>query len=457
VARFDRDDSGITTHPAQPPTSVRYQVLGSLGALSLILYLDRVCIGQALVPIRNELRLSNTAMGYVTGAFTLAYGLFEVPTGRWGDRFGSRGVLTRIVLWWSLFTALTGAANGLVMLLIVRFLFGAGEAGALPNVARIIARWFPERRRGFARGLIPTCNQLSASLTPIITGYYIDWFGWRVTFVLFGLVGVVWAVAFYFWFRDNPADHPAVNEAERKLIAGGGVSAPPSEALSPLPWRLVLTSPNVWLMGTIMTCISFASYMYMTWYPTYLQDGRGVPSEESRWLAGLVLGGGAVGSTLGGLASDWLLRRTGERRWSRRVIGCGALTLAAAALLIGVQCDSPVDAALWTSLACLSAQLQIASWWGVIGDISGKHLGALFGLMNSLGVPGAFASQVFLGHLTDWLGARGYTGRAQWDPAFYAIAWVLLLGAGCWLVVDATKSAVAPRDRSFPLDTDDPG
>jgi MFS family permease len=446
MAGFDRSDQGITDAPAEPPTAVRYQVLGSLGALSLILYLDRVCIGQAVGPIQKELDISNTRMGYVLGAFTVAYGLFEIPTGWWGDRFGSRGVLTRIVLWWSLFTALTGAANGLVMLLIVRFLFGAGEAGALPNAARVITRWFPEGQRGRARGLIPTCNQLGGAIAPVVTAHYIGWFGWRLTFAIYGLLGVVWAVAFYSWFRDDPAEHSSVNEAERKLIAGTEGPTPPAEPHPLVPWAQVLSSANVWLMGTIMACAAAASYFYMSWYPKYLQAGRAVSDTESGWLSSLVLAGGASGSALGGFLSDWMVRRTGERRWSRRIVGVGALGVAAMALLAAVRCDSPRWTALFTTLACFSAQLQIASWWSVVGEISGKHGGALFGLMNMLGVPGAVASQVFVGHLTDWLGARGSTGRAQWDPSFYVIAGVLLLGACCWLAVDPGKSAVLPRE-----------
>jgi MFS family permease len=439
------DNNADTGSYAEAASNVRYRVLAFLCTLSLVLYLDRVCIAQAVGPIQEELRLSNKSMGYVLGAFTLAYGLFEVPTGRWGDRFGSRGVLTRIVVWWSFFTALTGAATGLLMLLIVRFLFGAGEAGALPNAARIITRWFPDGTRGPARGFITTSNQLGGALAPVITVYLIETVGWRLTFVCFGMLGFVWAALFYPWFRDDPAEHAAVNEAERQLIAAGTCDTSTAEALPPVPWRLVLTSRNVWLMGGVMTCTSFASYMYMSWYPRYLQAARAVSPTVSGWLASMVLAGGAIGCTLGGYLSDWLVRRTGERRWSRRCIGIGALSFAALALVASIHCDSPSAAALLTTLACLSAQLQIATWWAVVSDISGRHLGALFGLMNSMGVPGAVGSQVFLGHLTDWLGDRGYTGREQWDPGFYIYGGVLLLGGCLWLMIDATKPAVEPR------------
>lgn len=176
---------------------VRYGVLGLLCLLSFILYLDRICIGQAVSAIEKELGISHTAMGFVLGAFTIAYGLFEIPTGHWGDRYGSRRVLTRIVLWWSAFTVLTGVATGLVMLIVVRFLFGAGEAGALPNAARVVARWFPAGARGPAQGLVVTSALVGGAASPIMAEYLIQSLGWRWSFVVLGLPGVLWAAAFY--------------------------------------------------------------------------------------------------------------------------------------------------------------------------------------------------------------------------------------------------------------------
>jgi MFS family permease len=463
------EQPGPTGIDIQRPSRVRYGVLAFLCSLSFILYLDRVCIGQAVEPIQNELDLSNTAMGIVLAAFTLAYGLFEIPTGHWGDRYGSRGVLTRIVIWWSIFTALTGAATGFVTLVLVRFLFGAGEAGALPNSARVVARWFPPGARGPAQGSVSTANQVGGAVAPVLTAYLIHVVGWRWAFVLFGMLGIGWAAAFYLWFRDDPAEHPAVNEGEQQLLASGrgaearkqcpelASNAGQADAASvgvsqinhrhldphpPVPWGQVLTSPNIWLMGTVMSCAAFVSYMYMSWYPKYLQAARGVSPIWAGWLASMVLAGGAIGCILGGFLSDWMVRRTGERCWSRRAIGIGSCTFAALAIVGSIYCDSPVAAALLTAFACLSAQVQIASWWAVVTEISGRHVGALFGLMNSLGVPGAVTSQLFLGLLADYLGEQGFTGRDQWDPAFYVYGAVLLCGAFCWLFINAHRSAV---------------
>jgi sugar phosphate permease len=404
-----------------------------------VLYLDRVCIGQAVVPIQKELGLSNTQIGYALGAFTIAYGLFEVPTGRWGDRFGSRGVLSRIVIWWSLFTALTGAATGLLMLVAVRFLFGAGEAGAYPNVARIIARWFPRGERGRAQGFVITTAQLGGALAPVLAAYSIAAIGWRATFVAFSLVGVVWAVAFYLWFRDDPAEHPRTGAGERALIAASQAPAPQAENHPPIPWKTILSSANIWLLGTLQTCSSFLSYMFMGWYPTYLETARGVDPLATGRLASMVLFGSAVGCLASGYMNDFLARVTRDHPARFRVYGFSGTLLAAVALLVGIQCDSPVATSAWAAVAFMAAISQQATFWAVTTEIGGAHLGVVFGLMNSMGVPGAFVSSVFLGRFVDWMGTQGHSGRAQWDPAFYVYAGVLVVGACCWLAVDARK------------------
>jgi MFS transporter, ACS family, glucarate transporter len=459
----DSLDAG-SLHTHAPATRVRYGVLGFLCALAFILYLDRICISQAATDMEAELDISHTEMGFVLAAFTVAYGLFEIPTGRLGDRYGSRGVLTRIVIWWSVFTMLTGCVwkfsldggwhlrlpgmswgvpvilNSFVVLLLIRFLFGAGEAGALPNTARVLARWFPATARGPAQGMINTAALLGGAVAPIAAQALIRAAGWRWTFLCFGSLGVVWAAAFYNWFRDDPAAHPGVNDAERRRIgAGSGLRQLTHEAI---PWRAVLTSANVWLAGMVITCSAFCTYLYFSWYPTYLKKARGVGDQEAGLLAGMVLLGGAVGGTLGGYLSDWLVRRTGSRRWGRRLIGVVALASAGLALGLSVRCNVPVEAALLTALASFCANLHLASWWGVVTDISGKHVGALFGLMNSLGVPGAVASQIYIGRFADWRMSLGYTGRDAWDPGLFAYVVVPVIGAIGWLFLDATKPVV---------------
>ncbi|MFN0056682.1 MAG: MFS transporter [Planctomycetales bacterium] len=460
--------------PHSPPTRARMILLALLASLVFILYLDRVCIGKAAPRIEEELGISHTQMGYLFGAFTIAYGLFEVPTGRWGDRYGSRGVLTRIVLWWSLFTALTGcvpvfswdtgwsapwssatgeaarlAIDSFAILLVVRFLFGAGEAGALPNNARVVARWFPLRERGVVQGTILTCQQLGGACAPILAGYMIEGVGWRWSFVLFGFVGIVWAALFYQWFRDNPAEHPGTNAAERALIAAGREGTADDGAHPPVPWGRVAGSLNVWLLGAIMNCGAFAAYMYMFWFPTYLQKGCDVEEIRAGWLAGMVMAGGATGAWCGGWLTGRIEQWTGEPIWGRRLLGGICLTLGALALSAIPFLESPISVALCATLACAVSQTQIGNWWSVVMLISGRHVGALFGLMNSMGVVGAFTSPLFFGWFADWRKSLGFLGRAQWDPAFWLYAGVLFTGAVCWLFVDPSHSVVDDPDDSL--------
>lgn len=438
--------SPIETAAAKPPRLGKRGVLAFLCSLSFILYLDRVCIGQATESIAHDLQISLGDMGNVLGAFVIAYGLFEVPAGHWGDRHGSRGVLTRIVVWWSVFTMLTGAATGLWMLIGIRFLFGAGEAGAYPNVARVLARWFPADQRGSAQGLVITSAQVGGAISPALAAYLIKYFGWRATFAVFGALGIVWAAAFYYWFRDQPGESLAANAPTSGADSETPAAAPAAEPHPPIPWHLVLRSPNIWLLGLINTCAAFVSYMFMQWYPTYLIKARGADSIEAGWYATLVLSGAAVGALGGGVVVDWLVRASGNRRWAYSGYGAIALSMAAIALTASVQCDSLPAASLFATLASMAALSHQSAWWSITGEISGKHLGALFGLMNSMGVPGAYISTAFLGRFAEMMGGRGHVGRGQWDPAFYIYAGVLLLGACCYLKVDCRRSAVKPAE-----------
>jgi ACS family glucarate transporter-like MFS transporter len=422
----DDPPAALSAEPSRP-TSVRLVVLAVLCLLSGVLYLDRICISQALPSIKKDLGLSNTQSSFVLMAFTLAYGIFEIPTGRWGDRIGGRRVLTRISLWWSAFTALTGACHGLWSMMIVRFLFGAGEAGAFPNVARVLSRWFPDSERGRAQGFLLAASQIGGALAPFLAAALIRSIGWRWTFVTFGGVGAVWAIGFWLWFRDDPATHPAVNSAEVEHI-GRRVTA--GDVHGSIPWRLVGANPSIWFLSLIMTMASFNSYIYFSWFPTYLIEGRGVLSTTAGRMASMVLAFSAIGTFCGGLIMDLVVLGGGIAR--RRLMGGTAFFAAAILLSCALATENPWLAALLTALSCFMTQLTQPLWWSCSIGISGKHVGALFGLMNSAGVIGAMSSQYLVGALADWLGKHGYSGRAQWDPIFYINAGVLVAAGLLW-------------------------
>lgn len=414
-------------------------VLAFLCAMAFILYLDRICMSKAVPKIQDEFpQISDTKMSYILMAFTLAYGLFEVPTGRWGDRFGSRKVLVRIVGWWSAFTALTGACWGFWSFVVVRFLFGAGEAGAYPNAVRITTRWFPQQERGRVLGLIQAFALVGGLASPIMAAYLIQQLGWRWAFVVFGAVGVVWAVGFFLWFRDDPKEHKAVNDAEFRLIEAGGTTQVPHH--ESIPWAAVFRCSTIWILGVIISCSSFNSYLYFSWYPKYLEKGRGVNEIESGWLAGMVLGAGALGTATGGLVADFLRRRARDLRAGRRNFAIAVYLAAAVSVIASPYCDSARWSAALASLSCFFMMNQQAIWWNAATEVSGKHVGALFGLMNSLGVIGAMGSQFFFGWFSDYRKGLGYSGRDLSDPAFWIYGSLLVLAAFLWIFVNPARS-----------------
>jgi len=430
--------------PPHRPTRARYGVLAFLCTLALLLYVDRVCIGQAAQAIQTELSLSKTQMAWIFNAFTLAYCLFEVPTGHWGDRFGSRGVITRIAIWWSLFTALTGAAFGFWSLLLGRFLFGAGEAGAYPNTARVITRWFPLEKRGLARGAVTFVSMIGGTVSPVVFAYLIQRIGWRLTFVTFGTAGVLWAIAFYAWFRDDPAEHRSVNAAERELIGVDASQFHPAYEHVRIPWRRVLAGPNVWLLGPIMSVHSILFYVMFQWFPTYLKEARSQNEISTGWLTGCIMAGGAAGCVAGGLLADLVLRHTRRHKHTQRLCGAGALFMAALSVASVRIMPSPQAVTFCCAAALFFVQTAIPTWWTVVAQISGRHGAAMWGLMNSLGGLGAMGATFAVGWFMDYSHAAGHAPLEYWPRIFDGVAIALAIGAMCWLSVDSSRSIVEP-------------
>ncbi len=415
---------------ADRPSRARFVLVLWLCGLAGVLYLDRVCFAQAVEPIQNELKLTNSEIGTVAMAFTIAYGLFEIPTGRLGDRYGSRSVLVRIVVWWSVFTALTGTACGFASLVAIRFLFGAGEAGAFPNAARVISRWFPVAERGRVQGVMLAAAQLGGAAAPLAAAAVIEYAGWKWAFAVFGAVGIIWAVGFYIWFRDDPAAHPGVNEVELATIRAG-VEVPPADP-GPVPWAAVLTNRGVIVLGLIMVIGAFYTYLSYTWLPKYLQAARGLDNLTAGRLASLVLAGSAGGVFLGGLLADRITTRAADPVAARRRVAVVCYLTAAACLYAGARADDAVASCWLMAAAMLAMHLTLPNWWSTAIPQCGKHVGALFGLMNGVGVIGAAASQKFAGVFTDWRKELGHEGRAQWDPLFDVYVGVLVCGAVAW-------------------------
>ena len=248
----------------------QHRVLGMLALLSIITYIDRVCIAVAGPRMQEDLQISPQAWGWVTSVFFLSYSAFEIPSGVLGDRIGPRRVLTRIVLWWSAFTSLTGTVTSYGWLLLVRFCFGMGGAGAYPNASTVIGRWMPARNRARAWGIVWMTSQIGAAISPLLVVLIQTRYGWQASFFVFGFLGALWSAAWYVWFRDSPHEMPGVTEAERQEIG----SDPPAHHTA-LPWGQALRTPGVWWIAGIGASYVYSLAFFQFWLPTYLVRGRG--------------------------------------------------------------------------------------------------------------------------------------------------------------------------------------
>lgn len=410
-------------------TRVRYTVLAVICSLSVVTYLDRVCISGSMPLIAAELGLSPVERGIIFGAFALAYAVFEVPSGWLGDTIGPRKVLTRIVVWWSLFTALTGLMHHWVTLATVRFLFGAGEAGAYPNASKIIYRWMGVAERGFAQGMVWMFGRAGGAFAPALVVFMLNHMGWRPTFWIFGMVGLAWAVFFWFWFRDSPREVETVNEAERRMIeAGRRISTSAEGERIRVPWSVMLKSGNLWAICWMYFCMSYGWYFYITWLPTYLQT-RGVTMA----YGGLPLGFGAIGCGLGGWLTDYVVKRSGDLK-SRRTIGFTGFFLGALCMMGSVWVQDPLGAVLAISMASFFGDMTMGSCWAVCLDVGHELAGTVSGCMNTWGNLGGFISPIVTGFLVQQFG--------NWNLPILVSGGIFLLGALLWLRIDPTRSVL---------------
>jgi ACS family glucarate transporter-like MFS transporter len=416
------------------PTHVRYGVMSFAIGLAIITYIDRVCIAQAATAMRADLGLTAIEMGWAFSIFSWAYALFEIPGGWLGDRIGPRRVLMRIVLWWSFFTAATGWVWNTSSLLVTRALFGIGEAGCFPNLTRSFTTWLPARERDRAQALLWLSARWGGALTPMLVAYTLDYVSWRRAFELFGAVGVVWAIGFYVWYRDNPASHPGVNAAELALLP-----APETTAVhAPIDWRVLLSSPAAWLLCAQYVCLCYGWWFYITWLPTYLRDARGVGTKQGALLAGLPLFLGGIGCMVSGYLAPRLAEYVGGVARSRRIIAITGFIGASISILAFTRIQDPTTAMLALGMSSFFNDFVMPVAWASTMDVGGRYSGTLSGAMNMAGnIAGGF-SPLVVGYVLAWT-------SQNWTMTFYVSAAIYSLGAVCWLFLDShTPLALAP-------------
>ena len=403
----------------------RYNVVAFAISLAVLSYIQRVAISQSAGPISRDLHLNKGQLGLVFGAFGLSYALFELPAGLLGDRLGVRRVLVRIVLAWSAFTALTGAAWNIGSLCVIRFLFGAGEAGCFPNLTRMLSAWLPARERVTAQSLMWACTRWGGAATPPLVLAAIALCGWRWAFVLFASLGVGWCVVFLRWFKDDPSQHTSVNQAERDLLEASRVLVSHQEIRT--GWLPLLLTPQVLVLVLQYFCFSFVWYFYITWLPTYLREARGQSPGRVAALSVLPLLFGGFGSLVTGLASARLPRR--------RIAFFGFLGTAIL-LFAFTRIQAVVPAMVCMGLASFCSDLTMPISWNACVEIGGPYTATVAAAMNMLGNLAGFIAPVVGGIILQ-------RTAGNWNPLIYLMIGAATISALCWLYLNPERPSPA--------------
>ena len=421
-----------------PASRVRYRVLGFACILAVITYIQRLGLIRDSGPeLKKTLGLNDAQMGDIGAAFLVAYGICQVPGGWLADRLGGRHLITALVLGWSLLVGIVGLA--VVMpptavfqfLVLVVFCFGLLQAGIFPAWSRVVADWMPVRDRASAQGTIWTFSRLGGAVVAFVfLGLLALLGGWPRVFWVIASLGIAWAFVFWPWFRNRPAEMSRVNASELARIAAGRDTT--ARRPTAVPWHQMLTSVSVWAICLMYGFIGFAGNFFTATLPRYLHDHRHLSDTETAWLSSLPLAFSMVACILGGVLSDWMIRRTGNRKWGRRLGGSIGLAFAGLTLLASAWVP---NSSLWLLAILLSTSffcndLSMGPAWASCADIAERHAGSLSGAMNMTGA--------FIGALGRSLEGR-LLDRHAYEVMFVIFACSYGIAALCWLGVDVTK------------------
>lgn len=421
---------------------IRWLLVLWLFVLSAVAYLDRVNISVAGELLARDYHLSKIQLGWIFSAFLAGYALFQTAGGRLADALGPRRVLAMGVGWWALFTALTAAVPaslsvGLPMLMGVRFALGAGESVIYPASNQVVACWLPSHERGLANGLIFAGVGVGAGLTPPLITYIMLQHGWRSSFLLCALIGLLAGGLWYVVARDSPEHHPLVRAQELAHIRSG-LSASPARGGAPrLPWVRLLESRDILAMTVSYFAFGYVAWIFFSWFYIYLAEVRGLNLKSSALYSMLPFVAMAICSPLGGMAGDALVRR-GYQQAGRVSVAVIGMTSAAGFLALGATVENAHVAAIVLAGGAGALYLAQSSFWSVTADIGGASCGYVSGFMNM----GNQLGGMITASVTPWLAAR-----FGWNAAFAMAGALCLFGAMGWRFVD-------PRRRLAAVDPD---
>jgi MFS family permease len=397
-----------------PRFKATHVVLAMLCVMYFITYVDRVNISTAASGIQKDLGLSNTQLGFVFSAFAYPYLLFQVVGGWVGDQFGPRKTLFWCGMIWALSTIVTGFVNSLPTLFLARFALGFGEGATFPTATRAMQYWTPESSRGFAQGLTHAFSRLGNSVTPPLVAVLMAWLTWRGSFVVLGLVSLLWGIAWVCYFRNEPKEHRHITEAELAALPPR-----PTGARPPVPWGPLLR--RMWPVTLTYFCYGWGLWLYLNWLPLFFKNNYGLDLKNSALFASGVFFAGVVGDSVGGIASDALLKRTGSVRFARLSVTVTGFVGALASLFPILFVHDMTIVALCLSAGFFFAELVIGPMWSVPMDIAPRYSGTASGIMNMGSAGAAIASPLVAGVVIDATG--------NWYLPFIMLMVVLSIGA----------------------------
>jgi len=380
-------------------TGATGRVFMLLCLMYFIMYIDRVNISVAAPMIQHEMQITNTQLGVALSAFGLCYAFLQIVNGYLGDRLGPRKVLSVLGILWSLGTLATGLASGLYSLVAARILVGLGEAGTIPTATRAMSNWVPRARRGFAQGFTHTAARLAAAITPPLVIAMIGVMGWRGAFALLGAISFAWAVAWYFYFRDDPREHRGVApQALTELPLFETAKERPN-----VPWRTLI--PRIIPVTLVFFCHAWTLWLYLSWLPSFFVGEYHIDIKRSAMFTSGVFAAGMIGDTVGGLLSDWIYERTGNINAARRNTVILAFLGSFALMSLVYFTHDPFQVALCLAASLFFLEMSEGPVWAVPMDIAPRYAGIAGSFVSTAAGLGAVLSPAAFGFVADLTGS----------------------------------------------------
>lgn len=408
---------------------IRFVLVFCTFLLTVLLYVDRACISAAKSDISSDLGFSMTQFGWIMAVFTLGYALFQTPSGKLADAYGARSVLAGIVTIWSALTAVTGFAWNYTSMLVIRFLFGAGEAGAFPALSKVVYNWFPIGERGTIQGINFSGSRIGAAFAMPLVAWMLHEIGWRHTFLVFGAFGILYGALWFLIFREKPEQGRFIGSDELEYITQNRQKASPGMKKT-LPFSTILKSSTMWKTMVQYICSNFTFYFSLTWMYPYIQERFQLGLVEAGFYTSIPLIAGAIGNWLAGILVDAIYRK-GKWKLSRSFPAIVGFALSAIGMIMVTQVSTPVLSVAFMALAVFGADMTLSPSWAFCIDIGKENAGAVSGTMNMAGNLGAFVTIIAFPYLFQW--------NNRYEPFFIICAGLSVVAIVMWSTMNPEK------------------